>query len=91
MTLQEQIKEFEDKWNITTEIFSNEDVYVYSLSNPLFIARFKDKSYFYARYNQKRITYPIQKSLFNIEFIKEFKILAKRVKKDMINDINREV
>lgn len=94
MTLEEQIRQFEEKWNVTTKIFSNEDVSaeaymwgnIYPLGNPLFTARFKNKSYFYARYNQKRTTYPIQESLFDKRFIKEFKTLATRVRKERIDD-----
>ena len=93
-TIEEEIKKFEDKWNVVTQIFSSKDVSaqaymwrgMYPPTNPTFTARFKDRSYFYARYNEKRITYPLRKLSFNTEFIKEFKILAKRIGKELIND-----
>jgi len=89
MTLQEQIKEFEDRWFVTTKYVSEEEVKSWQLKrdvNSYFLIEGDELPILFADFKPKRIVYSNYRIFYQKEFFDEFKLLAKRVREEMDND-----
>jgi len=83
MTLEEQITWFERKWYVRTTYVEPAEMYD---RNGYFYVEDDDIPFIFANFNSKRTFYSNYKPFYKDEFINEFKAIAKRVRKERIDD-----
>ncbi len=94
MTLQEQIKEFEDKWLVTTVFVTEEQTKSWNIrrdTNAYFYVEGDELPILFADFKSKNTLINNSRSYYQKDFIEEFRLLAKRVRKEKVDDIDRKI
>jgi len=89
MTLEEQIRQFEEKWLVETVFVTEEETKSWNVkreTNAYFYVKGDELPAIFADFKQKRTFYSNYRTFYQKEFIEEFKALATRVRKERIDD-----